>query len=95
MHAFVTYLGNIGPPFVASFFEPSSPFVCTNFLMNRNIPHILLVKRSLVLYGALSCSIEFCALLKGKTGFVHELKLLMRLAKLIKDVFFFFGIFLL
>ena len=48
----------------------------------------LLVKRSLVPYGALSCSIEFCA--KSKNWFCSwKLKLLMQLANFIKDAFFF------
>ena len=59
MYVFVTYLENIGPPFVVNLFE----LLFQAFLMNRNILLILLVKRSLVPYGALSCSIEFCALL--------------------------------
>ena len=69
-----TYLRKIGPPFVVNFFKLLFP----PFLMNRNILHILLVKRSLVPYEALSCSIEYCVLfiiLKGKLkrfGFVHE-----------------------
>ena len=69
-----TYLRKIGPLFVVNFFKLLFP----PFLMNRNILHILLVKRSLVPYEALSCSIEYCVLfiiLKGKLkrfGFVHE-----------------------
>ena len=71
MYVFVTYLGNIGPPFILNLFE----LLFQAFLMNRNILHILLVKRSLVPYKALSCSIEFCAFFyfkRKKIGFVHE-----------------------
>ena len=68
MYVFVTYLGNIGPPFVVNFFELLFLFVCPTFSLNseyalHTILHILLVKRSLVPYGALSCSIEYCLLL--------------------------------
>ena len=69
MHVFfVTYFGNIGPPFYCRLIELMFPFVCLTRPLeieyaSRTILPILLVKRSLVPYGALSCSIEYCLLL--------------------------------
>jgi len=66
MHVFfVTYFGNIGPPFCCRLIELLFPFVCSTCPLEteyapRAILPILLVKRSLVPYEALSCSIERC-----------------------------------
>ena len=99
MHAFVTYFGNIGSPFRRSlffFFELLFPFVCptrpleTEYAPRAILP-ILLVERSLIPHGALSCSIEYCLLFKRKTPKIWfcswKLNLSMQLAILIKDVF--------
>ena len=71
MHWFVTYFGNIGPLFCCRLIELLFPFVCPTCPLEteyapRAILPILLVKRSLVPYGALSCSIEYCLLLLFK-----------------------------
>ena len=75
--------GNIGPPFVVNFFELLFPFVCPTFSLEseyapHTIIHILLVKRSLVSYGALSCSIEYCALLLFQKENSKDLVLFMK-----------------
>ena len=94
---FVTYFGNIGPPFCCRLIELLFPSVCpTRPLETEYAPHailpILLVKRSLVPYGAFSCSIEYCLLLLfyflQKIRFCSwKLKLSMQLAILKKNAF--------
>jgi hypothetical protein len=73
MYVFVTYLRNIGPPFVVNFFE----LLFQPFLMNRNIPYPLSEEISGSLWGPflLHWVLRFIIISKGKLkrfGFVHE-----------------------
>ena len=66
---------NICPPFVVNLFA-----LVSSFSHEPKYPHIILVKRSLFHYGALSCSIELCA--KGKNWFcLWTLKLFNAVSK--------------